>query len=113
MKKLLSGLLGLAILVACFVPAMADSQTHLGQVVSYRISQRGDWFYLKFRANNDGAQTDEIQIGPLDKAQTNIYMNVLGEPNVHAYLVQVDAPEAKSGEKPEEPLYYYDFFVMK
>ncbi|MCA9781861.1 MAG: hypothetical protein KC800_34320 [Candidatus Eremiobacteraeota bacterium] len=111
MKKLLTGLLGLAILVACFLPAMADSQTHLGQVVSYRISQRGDWFFLKFRAENEGKQTDEIQIGPLDKQQTNIYANVLSEPNVHAYMVTAEPSEdAKEG---AEPATYYDFFVVK
>lgn len=112
MKKMLTGLMGLAILVACFLPAMADSQTHLGQVISYRISQRGDWFYLKFRANNDGAQTDEIQIGPLDKAQTNIYMNVLSEPNVHAYMVTVEPTEGEKSEGAQVPT-YYDFFVVK
>jgi hypothetical protein len=115
MKNLLSGLIGLAILIACFLPAVADSQTHLGEVVSYRISQRGDWFFLKFRAKNDGTETDEIQIGPLDKAQTDIYLNVLSEQNVHAYMVQVDEPDEsnKRRNKPAEPLFYYDFFVMK
>jgi hypothetical protein len=110
MKKLLSGLLGLAILVACFIPAMADSQTHLGQVVSYRVSQRGDFFYLKFRAANEGTETEEIQIGPLDRTQTSIYTDVLSESNVHVYLVKVDKENAKDSELPTE---YYDFFVMK
>ena len=110
MKKLLSGLLGLALTVVCFLPAIADTQTHLGQVVSYRLSQRGDWFFLKFRSSNDGVETEEIQIGPLDKAQTAVYADVLSENTVHAYRVTIDDENMEDDDQPTE---YYDFFVMK
>ena len=111
MKKLLATLAVLAILISCASPIMADSQTHLGKVISYRVSQRGDWFFLKFRAQDDsGNQTEELQLGPIDKSQAAVYCEVLSEANVHAYRVVVEEEERKDD---DAPLEYYDFFVLK